>query len=201
MTRRMVYGIGLWVFLAAVALTFTSMALPDWISYTSPVSTSPNPAHPTTPIHVSYGLHRRCSSLTSNCTPFPAPEDCHGEDRYFCSMWRSVGFLMNFSVVLELATLVAFAVVLLGGRGNRDNGWKMCVGLLAVVVSVQVAAMGIVAFLFDHDNRFFVGWKLDRSWILCTVSWIVLLMDVVGITVAAKMLPAEDDYEPIPDRR
>jgi hypothetical protein len=26
-------------------------------------------------------------------------------------------------------------------------------------------------------------------------------VDVVGITVAAKMLPAEDDYEPIPDRR
>lgn len=132
---------------------------------------------------------------------------------------------MNFSVVLELATFVAFAVVLLGGRGNRENGWKMCVGLLGVVVIVQVAAMGIVvsvacflylccgereerrltrrkqAFLFDHDNRFFVGWKLDKSWILCTVSWIVLLMDVVGITVAAKMLPAEDDYEPIPDRR
>jgi hypothetical protein len=57
------------------------------------------------------------------------------------------------------------------------------------------------AFLFDHDNRFFVGWKLDKSWILCTISWIVLLVDVVGITVAAKMLPAEDDYEAIPDRR
>jgi hypothetical protein len=28
----------------------------------------------------------------------------------------------------------------------------------------------------------------------------VLLVDVVGITVAAKMLPAEDDYEAIPDR-
>ncbi|KAG9847805.1 hypothetical protein KCU94_g6849, partial [Aureobasidium melanogenum] len=201
MTRRMVYGIGLWVFLAAVALTFTSMALPDWISYTSPVSTSPNPAHPSAPIHVSYGLHRRCSSLTSGCTPFPVPEDCHGEDRYFCSMWRSVGFLMNFSVVLELATFVAFAVVLLGGRSNREGGWKMCAGLLSVVVVCQVAAMGIVAFLFDHDNRFFVGWKLDRSWILCTVSWIVLLVDMIGITVAAKMLPAEDDYEPIPDRR
>jgi len=125
---------------------------------------------------------------------------------------------MNFSVVLELATLVAFGVVLLGGRSNREGGWKMCVGLLGVVVVCQVAAMGIVvsfapplwmnnadsgmqAFLFDHDNRFFVGWKLDKSWILCTISWIVLLMDVVGITVAAKMLPAEDDYEPIPDRR
>lgn len=130
---------------------------------------------------------------------------------------------MNFSVVLELATLVSFAVVLLGGRSNREQGWKMCVGLLGVVVVCQVAAMGIVvsvfpfcavivkeeenpdrgtqAFLFDHDNRFFVGWKLDKSWILCTISWIVLLVDVVGITVAAKTLPAEDDYEPIPDRR
>jgi formate hydrogenlyase subunit 3/multisubunit Na+/H+ antiporter MnhD subunit len=51
---------------------------------------------------------------------------------------------MNFSVVLELATFVAFAVVLLGGRSNRDNGWKMCVGLLGVVVVCQIAAMGIV---------------------------------------------------------
>ena len=51
---------------------------------------------------------------------------------------------MNFSVVLELATLVAFAVVLLGGRANREGGWKMCVGLLAVVVVCQVGAMGIV---------------------------------------------------------
>jgi hypothetical protein len=63
-------------------------------------------------------------------------------------MWRSVGFLMNFSVVLELATFVAFAVVLLGGRSNRDNGWKMCVGLLAVVVVCQIAAMGIVVSFF-----------------------------------------------------
>ena len=57
------------------------------------------------------------------------------------------------------------------------------------------------AFLFDHDNRFFVGWKLDKSWILCTVSWVVLLFDIIGISFAAKMMPAEDDYEPIPDRR
>ncbi|THW32238.1 hypothetical protein D6D21_10447 [Aureobasidium pullulans] len=212
MTRRMVYGIGLWVFLAgipspvlcsltlanafaAVALTFTSMALPSWISYTSPTTSSQKP------IHVSYGLHRRCSSLSGSCTPFPVYEDCHGEDRYFCSMWRSVGFLMNFSVVLELATFVAFAVVLLGGRSNREGGWKMCVSMLGVVMVCQIAAMAIVAFLFDHDNRFFVGWKLDKSWILCTVSWVVLLFDIIGISFAAKMMPAEDDYEPIPDRR
>jgi hypothetical protein len=51
---------------------------------------------------------------------------------------------MNFSVVLELATFVAFAVVLLGGRSNREGGWKMCAGLLGVLVVCQIAAMGIV---------------------------------------------------------
>lgn len=29
----------------------------------------------------------------------------------------------------------------------------------------------------------------------------MMLVDVVGMAVAAKVLPAEDDYEPIPDRR
>lgn len=57
---------------------------------------------------------------------------------------------MNFSVVLELATLVAFGVVLLGGRSNREQGWKMCVGLLGVVVVCQVAAMGIVVSFCLH---------------------------------------------------
>lgn len=51
---------------------------------------------------------------------------------------------MNFSVVLELATFVAFAVVLLGGRSNREGGWKMCVSMLGVVMVCQIAAMAIV---------------------------------------------------------
>lgn len=56
------------------------------------------------------------------------------------------------------------------------------------------------AYLYDNDNRFFVGWELDKSWILCTVSWIVLLADATGIVSAAFFLQPEDDYEPIPDR-
>jgi hypothetical protein len=161
MTRRIIYGIGLWVFLAgrlppvldkscttnktlAVALTFTSIALPDWVSYTSPTSTSPNPAHPSKPIHVSYGLHKRCSSLTGACMDFPQPEDCHGQDRYFCSMWRTAAFLMNFCVGIELATFVAFAVALLGGRDMRENGWKLVVGLLSVVSVGQIISMSMV---------------------------------------------------------
>jgi len=128
--------------LPATAMTLASIALPNWISYTSPASTSPT--HPSSPIHISYGLHKRCSSLTGRCADFPLPEDCHGEDRSFCSMWRSVGFLMSLTVVMELATLVGFAVVLLGGRQKREGGWKMVAGLLAVTTACQCAGMAIV---------------------------------------------------------
>src|ERR1700744_4739881 len=89
-----------------------------------------------TSIHYSYGLHHRCSNtnlppanmssvFTSNfhCTQCPRYEDCRGDDRYFCSMWKSVGFLMSFAVVLEGMTLAAFAVLLVGGKQKREQGW------------------------------------------------------------------------------
>jgi hypothetical protein len=55
------------------------------------------------------------------------------------------------------------------------------------------------AYLYDNDNRFFVGWELDKSWVLCTVSWTVLLIDAAGVVCAAMFLPKEDDYELIPE--
>ncbi len=57
------------------------------------------------------------------------------------------------------------------------------------------------AYLYDHDNRFFIGWELDKSWVLCTVSGIVLFIDAVGVICAALFLPKEDDYELIPEPR
>lgn len=212
MTRRIVYGISLWVYLGAVACTIASIALPNWISYTAPTDNDP--------IRVTYGLHKRCSSITGNCTPFPADSDCHGDDRYFCSMWRSTGFFMNFSIVLELAVLIAYLVILAGGRQAREVGWKVLGSLLAFVAASQLIAMSLVVssnaaglceiewsyaewrlqvYLYEHDNRFFVGWALDKSWILCTVSWIVLLLDATGVVGAAFVMVPEDDYEMIPD--
>ncbi|KAK4899492.1 hypothetical protein LTR17_019141 [Elasticomyces elasticus] len=189
--RRIIYGISLWVFLAAAACTIASIALPNWISYSAPSDGAP--------IKVSYGLHKRCSSITGHCSTFPQYEDCLGEDRYFCSMWRSTGFLMNFSIVLELACVVAYIVILLGGRSSREAGWQVLSPMLGFVAAAQLIAMALVAYLYDHDNRFFVGWELDKSWVLCTVSWTVLLVDMGGILVARYLLPREDDYEPIPD--
>ncbi|KAF2772998.1 hypothetical protein EJ03DRAFT_324048 [Teratosphaeria nubilosa] len=189
--RRIIYGISLWAFVAAAALTIAAIALPDWVSFTSPTSDSP--------IRVTYGLHQRCSSITGQCTKFPQYEDCVGDDKYFCSMWRSTGFLMNFSVIMELAVLVAYLTILVGGRASREAGWKVLASLLSVVAAAQVIAMALVAYLYDHDNRFFAGWHLDKSWVLCTVSWSIIAIDALGIVAAKLVLPPEDDYEQIAD--
>ncbi|KAK6429745.1 hypothetical protein LTR95_014106 [Oleoguttula sp. CCFEE 5521] len=194
MTRRIVYGISAWIFVAAMCCTIASIALPNWISYSSPTDTDP--------IRVTLGLQKRCSSITGNCTPFPSDEECEiNSNKSFCSMWRSSAFLMNFTVVIELAVIVCYIVVLAGGRGAREVGWKVLSPLLALIAVAQLTAMAIVAYLYDHDNRFFVGWELDKSWILCTVSWIALLIDAAGILAAAFVLVPEDDYEEIPEPR
>ena len=55
------------------------------------------------------------------------------------------------------------------------------------------------AFLYDNDDRFFPGWKLDSSWYLCTISWSTMILLGCGLTSAALLLPSEGGYELIPD--
>lgn len=59
-------------------------------------------------------------------------------------MWRTVGFLLSFGVVVELATLVSFAVIISGGVQRRQAGWRLISGLLAFGAVVQCGGMAIV---------------------------------------------------------
>lgn len=87
--------------------------------------------------------------MTDICEPFPQYEDCHGEDRYFCSMWRSVGFLMTFAVVLMSLGIVAYVIILSGGKKLRETGWGVLSTIIVLSVAVQVASMTlIVGYLF-----------------------------------------------------
>ncbi|KAK6814884.1 hypothetical protein RU639_009686 [Aspergillus parasiticus] len=167
LTKTIVYTSSLIVFLASFGLTVSSIVVPKWISYRNDQ------------IWYSYGLHRRCSSVTDACVSFPQQDDCSGRGRYFCSMWRSVGFLMSFAVVLEGMSIVAYLIIL--------------------SVIVQAASMSIVAYLYDHDTRFFPGWRLDESWIYCTISWCISLLCAAALIVAGRVLPSEGGYELIPD--
>lgn len=188
MTRLILYSAAFGAFVAAMAMTFVAIFSPDWISYESTSSSGGQ-------FKKTIGLHRSCSSLDSSCQHFPQYEDCHGEDRYFCSMWRSVGFLMSFAAVVEMATFVAYIVVILGGKQKRETGWKILSFLLMLMGVVQCASMAIVAYLFDNDDRFFVGWTLDKAWALCTASWSIAVVSAGVISLSAYLLAPEDGYE------
>ncbi|ETN41562.1 uncharacterized protein HMPREF1541_03498 [Cyphellophora europaea CBS 101466] len=200
LTRSIVFSGALILFLVTTGLTIASIIVPDWISYD------------TTTLHWSLGLHRKCSntnlppssdyfftSSRTECVEFPRYSECRGEDRYFCSMWRSVGFLMSFAVVIEGMTIAAFIILLAGGKQRREAGWGALVVLALISAVVQAISMGLMTYLFDNDDQFFPGWYLDKSWSMCTGSWAVQALCAAAITAAALILPSEGGYELIPD--
>ena len=54
------------------------------------------------------------------------------------------------------------------------------------------------AYLYDNDDRFFPGWKLDDSWIFCTISWSVMVLTAAFISASAYLVAPEGGYELIP---
>ena len=102
-----------------------------------------------------YPLYHWASTSSLKCVKFPEYSDCHGDERYFCSMWRSVGFLMSFAVVIEGMTIAAFVVLLAGGKQRREQGWGVLAILVALAAGVQVA--GTALTVRESDSGAGVG--------------------------------------------
>jgi hypothetical protein len=122
-------------------MTLASIMTPDWVSYSVTANTGNTFSR-----HI--GLHRSCGTVVDPdeplCRPFPSDKECAGEERSFCSMWRTTGFLMSFATVVELATVVCFLIIMAGGKMKREKGWRVLGVLLAVVAGIQFCAMAIV---------------------------------------------------------
>lgn len=54
---------------------------------------------------------------------------------------------MSFAVVMEGMTLIAFGVMISGGKQIRESGWKIITGLLIFVGLIQCTAMALVVSL------------------------------------------------------
>ena len=52
--------------------------------------------------------------------------------------------MMSFTAVIELATVIAYSVVIAGGRAKRETGWKIVAFLLMLVGVLQCACMSLV---------------------------------------------------------
>lgn len=59
-------------------------------------------------------------------------------------MWRSVGFLVTFAVVLQGISIVTYLVILSGGKRLRENGWNVLSLMVGLSAIVQAAGMSIV---------------------------------------------------------
>lgn len=66
---------------------------------------------------------------------------------------------MNFAVVVELACLVAYVTVLVGGRMSREDGWKVLSPLLALCAVGQAVAMALVVGSFLSSRI----WRLSTE--------------------------------------
>lgn len=69
---------------------------------------------------------------------------------------------MSFAVVMEGMTLIAFVVMITGGKQKRESGWRVISGLLVFVGLIQCTAMALVVSALillspidDVDNRYF----------------------------------------------
>lgn len=218
MTRTSVYGGAMLAFTGTTAMTVAANLVPNWVYYIMyPTSVGSDP------YWMSLGLHKSCTSentapplflsdtspaspLTSgasatgaSCRSFPHRSwDCGAEpaQQVFCTVWRTIGFLMAVALVAEVVTLIGFLVVLCGGRMRREFGWRILVPMVEAVALLQLVAMALVTYLLDHDDRFLVpGWHLGTSWTLCTVSWSLAALCGLGLALAAYVLPPEDGYE------
>ena len=152
LTRSIVFSGALLVFLVGTGLTLAAIIVPEWISFEDETNHG-------TSIHSTYGLHKRCTNTNSylsttsmHCKQFPTTKDCGGEDRYFCSMWRSVGFLMSFAVVIEGMTIAAFVILIMGGKQRREQGWGVMALLAVISALVQACAMALVVST-QHSSR------------------------------------------------
>lgn len=136
----------------------TSIILPHWVSY-SVTATDGNEFSK----HI--GLHKICSNVGPGpaCKVFPTDELCSKDgERYFCSMWRSVGFLASFSTIMHLASLVTFLVIMSGGKYKRETGWKILGGLLIFVAAIEFTLMGIVVSLSQLGDDMARGNEADE---------------------------------------
>ncbi|KAF3086196.1 hypothetical protein TWF706_011721 [Orbilia oligospora] len=167
------------------------------------------------PITQTYGLRHSCrtgpslTNPTTICRPFPTFQDCE-DSAHFCSLWKSTNYLMNLAVSIEVLTCLCFILILSSqntppntttspnnvnnnttNNTIRKSGWKFLVLLLSISVTCQLLAMSLVSYVYENDERFFVGWRLDVCWVLCMVSWGVGLVVTGLVGLVGWVLPED----------
>ncbi|ORX58048.1 hypothetical protein DM01DRAFT_203391 [Hesseltinella vesiculosa] len=184
------YVVTFFVFLTSYTLNILSLVLPKWITFVTP-----NPFYTET----NYGLFRLCRSFAKECRVYPSYDagDCGESKDGYCELWRGAAAGVVLSVILGAFVLIVLLVTMCSGRRKRAGAWATLSGLLILYAIPQAVAMGIIAYLYNTSNTFYIGARYNISFILCIVSWCLGLLLALILPIIASLSPPEYSYLPI----
>ncbi|KAK4192934.1 hypothetical protein QBC35DRAFT_482166 [Podospora australis] len=215
MARTLAYVATLIALVVATTLSLTATLQPLWITYHPFSSRS---ASLSSVVSDNIGLFRRCISSSAKCQPFPAPANPligHHPERissfsFFCPHWRTARLQMTFVAIVQFTTLMAILFTLYRQRlaawrdtmtptkkgGGGVHYGIVIAGLLWLAAAGELVALGIVSYLFDHDDLFLVpGYELGPSFHLALISSGISLLAGVGLVMASWVLEEEEEEE------
>lgn len=71
-------------------------------------------------------------------------------------------YAQQISLIFGAAAILASFVVLLGGRAKSESGWRVVAGLMGLQAACLILSTSLVAYEFNHDDRFYYGSKLGE---------------------------------------
>jgi len=193
-------------------LNILSTTSPDWL-----VLRSPEVVH--SRVTFRYGLVKRCELREVKvpgddngeytnyvCRDFPmrVADGCEKENKVFCALWTSAGYVSEIGVGFAAMALIAL-IIGVSTHSRRRRIWRAVAGLILFHAIFQLIAFIIVTDLY-RTGRYapFEHAKIGTGYVLNTVSWIAGLLIGVGVITTgisadkgAKWAAGNRAYRPI----
>ncbi|KAF8952051.1 hypothetical protein BGZ46_003690, partial [Entomortierella lignicola] len=141
---------------------------------------------------VSYGLFKKCSTLSGECRRFPQSDwgDCDqdkdsGRWVSLCPEWRAAAGISVLASIVGLWIVAAIATVLYSGERWHANGWKHILGLVGIFGGLQVISMGLIAHVTQTSSMFKYNFY-GESFIITNVSWVLATALAIGVVIFAR---------------
>ncbi|KAI9008801.1 hypothetical protein CLU79DRAFT_891723 [Phycomyces nitens] len=182
------YLIIFFAFCINYALTVTALVMPKWLTFVTPI-----PFY----IETNYGLFKLCKSFLRECRPFPSAKYNDCEQEGFCELWRASAAGMVLATIIGGLAILALLGTLCGGRLNRERAWSGVAGLFVISAIPQAFSMGVIAYLFNTSDAFYIGTRYNVSFILCIIAWCLNVILAIMLSMIAMLSPPEYAYQPL----
>ncbi|MBW0531160.1 hypothetical protein O181_070875 [Austropuccinia psidii MF-1] len=123
----------------------------------------------------------------------------------FCEKWNTAAYTSQLSIIINLISVFCIFIVLIGNNYRKENGWKVCGGLILIHAIFQTISWSLIIKVFNEDDRFYLGSNLSLSTYISILTSILDLMcfttlicgEFSGVFKHSNQAEEDDDYVPI----